>query len=107
LPQKKRNRGNESHLSRPVTVTIAPQLDKIVDGEFDQGIDARWEDTQNYGSFSTLEIDTTYAVSGRNSARVTITKLGRTNSDILLYRVLKVAKGRKYHLTFKAKSSIP
>jgi hypothetical protein len=99
--------GNESHLSRPVKVTIAPQLDKVINGEFDEGIDGWLEDTQNYGSFSTLEIDTTYAVSGRNSARVTITKLGRTSSDILLYQVLKLAKGQKYHFTFKGKSSVP
>jgi hypothetical protein len=99
--------GNESPQSKTLAVTTAPQLDKPVNGEFDEGMEAWWEDTQNNGSFSTFEIDTTHAVSGRNSARVTITKLGITSSDILLYQVLKVAKGRKYHLTFKGKSSTP
>jgi len=99
--------GNESLPSRTVSVTIAPQLAKPINGEFDKGRNAWWEDTQNYGSFSTFEIDTTYAVSGRNSSRVTITKLGQSSSDIMLYQVLKVMKGRKYRLTFKGKSSSP
>jgi hypothetical protein len=98
--------GNESPQSKTLVVITAPQLDKPINGEFDEGMEAWWEDTQNNGSFSTLEIDTTYAVSGKNSARVTITRLGRNNLDILLYQVLKVAKGRKYHLAFKGKSSI-
>jgi hypothetical protein len=99
--------GNESPLSKTLSVIIAPQLNKPINGEFDEGVNAWWEDTQNNGSFSTFEIDTTYAVSGRNSARVTITKVGRTSSDIMLYQVLKVMKGRKYRLTFEGKSSIP
>jgi hypothetical protein len=98
--------GNESPVSRNLPVTIAPQLEKPINGEFDEGKTAWWLDSDNYGSVSAFDIDTTSAVSGKNSARITITQPGNTSPDVALFQVLRFARGRTYRVTFKGKASV-
>ncbi len=98
--------GNESPKTAGLLVNIPTELNKTLNGEFDEGTH-NWM-LQNFtdGAISTMKIDTNSVISGRNSCKVTVSQITSTGWHIQLQQWLPVNPGRKYKITFKAKASI-
>jgi hypothetical protein len=96
--------GNESPLSS-ITAQVADPIDRIVNGELDNG-NNNW----NLGVFSsnaaaTFDIDPAAKVSGQNSAHVSVTKSSGTNWHIQLQQSIAVRRGMSYRVSCKARAS--
>lgn len=99
--------GNESPKTAKLKVTIPTSLEKVLNGEFDNGT-INWQ-LSNYsaGASSTMDIDQGSLISGSNSCKVTISQVTGTDWHIQLWQWLSISPGRKYKITFKAKASSP
>ena len=97
--------GNESPKTAGLLVNIPTELNKTLNGEFDEGTH-NWM-LQNFTSaISTMKIDTNSVISGRNSCKVTVSQITPTGWHIQLQQWLPVNPGRKYKITFKAKATV-
>lgn len=97
--------GNESPKTAGLLVNIPTELNKTLNGEFDEGTH-NWM-LQNFTTaISTMKIDTNSVISGRNSCKVTVSQITPTGWHIQLQQWLPVNPGRKYKITFKAKATV-
>ena len=98
--------GNESPKTAGLRVNIPTELNKTLNGEFDEGTH-NWM-LQNFttDAISTMKIDTNSVISGRNSCKVTVSQITPTGWHIQLQQWLPVNPGRKYTITFKAKATV-
>jgi hypothetical protein len=95
--------GNESPMSEPVTVAVPNVVPKTVNGEFDDDFDGWNRDV--WGGSADFGIDTSSAISGTKAARVSITSSSGTNWHIQLRQPMKIHKGMKYNISYKAKAN--
>ena len=97
--------GNESQTTASLLVTIPSTLSKGLNGEFDSGTQDWQLSTYATGASATMQIDSSSAISGRNSCAVTISQITGTNWHIQLWQPVTIYPKRKYKITFKAKAS--
>ncbi len=97
--------GNESPKENGFRVTVPSSLSKVINGEFDSGINDWQLSYGAAGTSATMKIDSNSVISGRNSCQVNLSQVSGTNWHIQLYQWLQIYKGRKYTITFKAKAS--
>jgi len=95
--------GNESPMSEPIRVAVPNLISKTVNGEFDDDFDG-WN-RNVWGGSADFSIDTSSAVSGPNAAHVSTTSSSGTNWHIQLRQPMKIHKGMKYTITYKAKAN--
>lgn len=79
--------------------------EQAFNGEFNHGIQNWNISTYASGATATLQLDTASAISGKNSAAITITQTTGTDWHIQMWQWLSLKQGHKYTITFKAKAS--
>jgi hypothetical protein len=97
--------GNESPKTADLKVTVPATLNKVLNGEFDNGSQSWQLSSYATGAVATMKIDSSSAISGRKSCAVTISQVTGTDWHIQLWQWLAIQKGNKYTITFKAKAS--
>jgi hypothetical protein len=99
--------GNESLISSPISIVIPNTIEKARNGEFDLG-KSNWElNIFNSQANAIFEIDSTFILTGKYSAKVDVTQSSGTNWHIQLEQPLNIFSNHKYIFQFKAKSSGP
>ena len=99
--------GNESLISSLISIVIPNTIEKARNGEFDLG-KSNWElNIFNSQANAIFEIDSTFYLTGKYSAKVNITQSSGTNWHIQLAQPLNIFSNHKYIFQFKAKSSGP
>ncbi|MBN2351626.1 MAG: carbohydrate binding domain-containing protein [Spirochaetales bacterium] len=93
--------GNPGPLSDPEFVTIPDPLEKIVNGEFDDGASPWQADAWN-GAALTFSIDNGSLLSGVNSAQVVVTAGTGTAWHAQLRQFFHTRAGKRYRLRFSA-----
>lgn len=88
----------------PVRVSSAGSVQKVVNGEFDTGT-VPWSLITWNGTIAAFSVDKSSALSGENSGMVNVTKLGANNYEVQIRQAASLVKGRKYTISFSAKSS--
>jgi len=99
--------GNEGPPSSSLLVQVSDAIDRILNGELNNGSD-NW----SLGIFSssaaaTFNIDSTSQVSGMNSAHIAVTQTSGTDWHIQLRQSIVVRRGMGYTVMFKARASKP
>jgi hypothetical protein len=97
--------GNESPKTAGLQVTVPSSLNKVLNGEFDNGTQNWQLSSYAAGAVATMQIDSGSVISGNKSCAVTISQVSGTDWHIQLWQWLSVHQGQKYRITFKAKSS--
>ena len=99
--------GNESLISSLISIVIPNTIEKARNGEFDLG-KSNWElNIFNSQANAIFEIDSTFYLTGKYSAKVNITQSSGTNWHIQLTQPLNIFSNHKYIFQFKSKSSGP
>jgi hypothetical protein len=94
--------GNRGPASDPVMVVTAPAVEKILNGEYDQGI-GLWTTAWNASGLSmTSTLDTTSKLSGTNSSTLAIHQVTGTSWHLQYYQNLNTTAGFTYRLSFQA-----
>ncbi len=93
--------GNPGPLSDPEPVSVPDPLEKIVNGEFDDGTSPWQADAWN-GAALTFSIDGTSLLSGVNSATVVVTTGTGTAWHAQLRQLFHTNAGKHYHVRFQA-----
>jgi hypothetical protein len=88
-----------------VRITSSASIQKIVNGEFDNGTNNWFVNAWNSAT-AALTIDAGSILSGINSGAISVTALGVNAYEAQLKQAINLVKGRKYVLTFSAKSSL-
>jgi hypothetical protein len=88
----------------PVRVSSSESIQKLVNGEFDTGT-IPWALNAWNGATATFSVDKSTTLSGENSGLINVTKLGPNNYEVQIRQAVSLVKGRKYTLSFTAKSS--
>jgi hypothetical protein len=97
--------GNEGQKTAGYRVTLPSTLQKALNGQFDNGT-SNWQlSLYATGASATLNIDSSYALSGKNSAKITITQVTGTDWHLQLWQWLSIHPKHKYRITYLAKSS--
>jgi hypothetical protein len=97
--------GNESLRTAGLRVNVPNSLSKVLNGEFDEGTNNWHLSTFAAGATANMQIDQGSVISGSNSCKVNISSVTGTDWHIELWQWLSINSGRKYKITFKAKSS--
>lgn len=94
--------GNRSPASGPFMVVTAPAVERVINGEFDEGR-GPWATSWNAAGLSmTSSIDTTSRLSGANSLKLDITQVTGTNWHLQHGQAFRTQAGFTYTLTFRA-----
>ncbi len=96
--------GNRSILSKQVKITVPLSLNKIFNGDFENG-KTNWTTMVFQGGELKFDIDSANPVSGKNSARIEAVNNTGTNWNVQFAQKFKSYKGMKYDLSFKIRSS--
>jgi|WetSurMetagenome_2_1015567.scaffolds.fasta_scaffold14800_4 hypothetical protein len=97
--------GNESLISPPINIVLPNKIEKARNGEFDFG-NTNWAlDIFDQQANATFEIDSTFILTGKYSAKVNVTQSSGTNWHIQLAQSLNIFSNHKYKFQFKATSS--
>jgi hypothetical protein len=97
--------GNESPKTADLKVNVPSTLNKVLNGEFDNGTQGWQLSSYATGAVATMKIDSSSVISGPKSCAVTISQVTGTDWHIQLWQWLSIHQGQKYKITFKAKSS--
>jgi hypothetical protein len=87
-----------------VRITSLVSTEKLMNSEFDDGKN-NWSLNSWNGATLDLSIDGNSALSGVNSALLKVTALGPNTYEAQFKQGISIVKGRKYALSFSAKSS--
>jgi hypothetical protein len=94
--------GNRGPASNPVMVVTPPSVQKVINGEFNQG-HGPWATIWNAGGLAmTSSIDTTSKLSGPNSCKLVISQVTGTDWHLQYYQNFNTKAGFTYSLSFKA-----
>lgn len=98
--------GNRGPASDPIMVVTAPSVEKVVNGEYDQGR-GPWGTLWNAAGLSMSSyIDTTSKLSGVNSCKLIISEATGTDWHLQYYQNLDTKAGYTYELTYIAAANI-
>ena len=94
--------GNRGPASDSIMVVISPGIEKIINGQFNQGR-APWQTGIYAGGCSlSSSIDTTSKLSGVNSIKLYVSQASGTNWHIQFYQDFKTRQNFTYELTYTA-----
>ena len=99
--------GNESGPSQVLSVGIPDTLNKIINGEFDQGFSGWIQDVYHENAAANFSVDATSAISGQNSAYIEVIASTGTDWHIQLQHPLIIQDGKRYIINYQAKASQP
>jgi hypothetical protein len=97
--------GNESALTSPLNVQVPVIIEKALNGNFDEGKSFWNLFLYNPQANASFEIDSSFILNGKYSAKVNVTQSSGTNWHIQLAQPLKIYSDHKYKILFTAKSS--
>jgi len=96
--------GNLGPRSNPVVVKL-DKIERLFNGGFESGLDDwRFETFSNQATGSAVA-DTSNAISGTTSARMTVSKSSGTNWHLQLRQLFTLRQGRTYAVRFKARAA--
>ncbi len=84
---------------------VTMPAEQALNGEFNYGIQNWNLSTYATGATATIQVDSSSAISGKNSAAITISQTTGTDWHIQMWQWLSLKQGHKYTITFKAKAS--
>ncbi|HOL31256.1 MAG TPA: hypothetical protein PK052_04680, partial [Anaerohalosphaeraceae bacterium] len=94
--------GNRGPVSEPIMAVAAPSIDKVINGQFDQGR-GPWATAWNATGLSmSSSIDSTSKLSGENSCKLIINSVSGIPWHLQYYQNLNTQAGFRYTLTFQA-----
>ncbi len=88
-----------------VRISSSASIQKIVNGEFDNGTNG-WLISAWNGAVSSFSIDNSLALSGTNSALIATTQKGVNDYEAQFRQAVSLIKGLDYSLSFSAKTSV-
>jgi hypothetical protein len=95
--------GNESLRSAPLVIQIPSEMEKLRNGNFENGL-TDWAG-EVWGGAATFEVEQSSPLSGTKSAHIKLTNSSGTNWHIQLRQGLKTRKGFTYRITYQARAS--
>jgi hypothetical protein len=94
--------GNRGPASDPILAVTAPSIERVINGEYDQGR-GPWAAGYNASGLTmTTTLDTTSKLSGTNSCKLVISQVTGTDWHLQYYQNLNTQAGFGYQLSFRA-----
>ncbi len=97
--------GNESQQSSELNVQIPSVINKALNGDFNNGKSFWKIFIYNQNAAADFEIDSSFTINGKYSAKVIVNQSSGTNWHIQLAQSFKIYNQRKYIIKFSAKAS--
>jgi len=97
--------GNESGQTTNITVQVPLTIEKALNGNFDESKNFWKLYSYDANAIADFQIDSTYVIDGKYSAKININQSSGTNWHLQLAQSFKVFAQRKYRIQFSAKSS--
>jgi hypothetical protein len=95
--------GNEGKSSATVTVQMPHELQKLQNGDFEDGL-KNWN-TNVWGGAAVFDVEQASPISGTRSAHVKITQSSGTDWHIQLSQWMRIKKGFTYRISYRARAS--